>query len=105
MLLEAAACESFAAVRALPTFAAFAASFAVPPGLMQREDLRALTGYLTSVARGASHAAARAAAEARRAAAIAENARWLAHSDHRPIRVTAAATTAASAPVGAGALA
>ena len=47
-------------------------------------------------------AAARAAAEARRAAAIAENARWLAHSDHRPIRVTAAATTAASAPVAAG---
>ena len=58
MLLEAAACESFAAVRALPTFAAFEASFAVPPGLMQREDLRALTGYLTSVARGASQAAA-----------------------------------------------
>ena len=32
MLLEAAPCESFAAVRALPTFVAFEASFAVPPG-------------------------------------------------------------------------
>ena len=58
MMREAAACESFAAVRALPTFAAFEASFAVPSRLVQLEDLRALTGYLASVARGASEAAA-----------------------------------------------
>ena len=58
MLLEATACESFAAVRALPTFAAFEASFTVPSRLVQLEDLRALTGYLASVARGASEAAA-----------------------------------------------
>ena len=58
MLLEAAACESFAAVRALPTFAAFEASFTVPTRLVRLEDLKALTGYLASVARGASEAAA-----------------------------------------------
>ena len=58
MMREAAACESFAAVRALPTFAAFEASFAVPSRLVQLEDLRALTGYLASVARGASEVAA-----------------------------------------------
>lgn len=58
MLREAEACESFAGVRSLPTFAAFEESFAVPRRLVEQEDLKALTGYLASVARGASEAAA-----------------------------------------------
>ena len=53
----------------------------------------------------------RTVAEARRVAAINENVRWLAHSDHRPIRVTAAtaaatgAASAATAAATAGAVA